>query len=49
VGERNAAIETLARLLIFAPDNGRGRTMLDAIRSGRQSCGAKPETKPESK
>jgi predicted CXXCH cytochrome family protein len=49
VGERNAAIETLARLLIFAPDNGRGRTMLEAIRSGRQSCGAKPETKPESK
>jgi predicted CXXCH cytochrome family protein len=37
-GKRSAATETLNRLLIFAPDNGRARTMLEAIRSGSQNC-----------
>ena len=37
-GERDAAMDTLGRLLVFAPDNSRARAMLEAIRSGRQPC-----------
>lgn len=40
-GERGAAIETLNRLREFAPDNTRARAMLDAIRSGHESCAAR--------
>lgn len=40
-GRRDSAIETLDRLLVFAPDNGRARAMLDAIHSGRERCDAK--------
>jgi predicted CXXCH cytochrome family protein len=38
-GNRNAALATLDRLLIFAPDNGKARAMAAAIRSGKRSCG----------
>lgn len=38
-GQRTAAEQTLARVLVFAPDNARARTMLEALRSGRQACG----------
>jgi hypothetical protein len=39
-GERAQAVETLGRVLTFAPDNGRAREMLGAIRAGTQKCGA---------
>jgi predicted CXXCH cytochrome family protein len=37
-GRRDAAISTLNRLRIFAPDNDRARAMLSAIQSGHESC-----------
>jgi len=40
-GQQSAALETLSRLLTFAPDNQRARSMEAAIRSGKQSCGPK--------
>ncbi len=40
-GQRAATVETLNRLLTFAPDNERARTMLAAIRSGAQTCSEK--------
>jgi hypothetical protein len=40
-GQRDAALTTLNRLLVFAPDNDRAHAMSQAIRDGRQSCGAK--------
>jgi predicted CXXCH cytochrome family protein len=40
-GQRAAALATLNRLLVFAPDNDRAHAMNQAIRDGRQSCGAK--------
>jgi predicted CXXCH cytochrome family protein len=39
-GQRDASLATLTRVLSFAPDNGRARSMLGAIRSGQQSCGS---------
>ena len=39
--QREGAVATLNRLLTFAPDNDRARSMLGAIRSGQQSCAAK--------
>jgi predicted CXXCH cytochrome family protein len=40
-GQREAAVSTLDRLLTFAPDNDRARSMLGAIRSGQQGCAAR--------
>jgi predicted CXXCH cytochrome family protein len=40
-GQQGRALETLNRVLTFAPDNGRARTMLGAIRSGEHACGSK--------
>lgn len=40
-GRRDAAMETLNRALVFAPDNERARSMLAALGSGRENCGAK--------
>jgi cytochrome c-type biogenesis protein CcmH/NrfG len=40
-GQQSQAIETLSRLLTFAPDNDRARAMLEAIRSGEHACGSK--------
>ncbi len=37
--QRDAALATLDRLLIFAPDNERARVMAAAIRSGKRNCG----------
>jgi predicted CXXCH cytochrome family protein len=37
-GQRDAALATLDRIRIFAPDNDRARAMQSAILSGRESC-----------
>ena len=37
-GQRGAALATLDRLLLFAPDNERARAMSVEIRSGKRSC-----------
>ena len=37
-GRRDDALKALERILVFAPDNDRARTMLAAIQAGRQSC-----------
>ena len=39
-GKREAAQATLARLLVFAPDDEQARSFLEGIRSGTQNCGA---------
>ena len=39
LGQRSAALATLDRLLLFAPDNERARAMSVEIRSGKRSCG----------
>jgi predicted CXXCH cytochrome family protein len=39
MGQRDAALATLDRLLLFAPDNRRTRSMAAEIRSGNRSCG----------
>jgi predicted CXXCH cytochrome family protein len=39
-GQRGAALATLDRLLLFAPDNERARAMSVEIRSGKRSCGS---------
>jgi hypothetical protein len=41
VGKKEAALVTLGRLLDFSPDYGKARTMVEAIRSGRNRCGGK--------
>jgi len=40
-GERDATLETLTRLLEFAPDDEGARQFGEEIRSGRRSCGAR--------
>ncbi len=40
-GQREAALATLDRLLVFAPDNDRAHAMEQVIRDGKQSCGTK--------
>jgi predicted CXXCH cytochrome family protein len=40
-GETDAAMKTLDRLLLFAPDNARARAMEYDIRSGKRNCGSK--------
>jgi predicted CXXCH cytochrome family protein len=37
-GDGKSALATLDRLLIFAPDNGRARSMAAEIRSGKRTC-----------
>jgi len=41
VGQRDTTLATLNRVLAFSPDNDRARTMMAAIRSGKQTCEAK--------
>jgi hypothetical protein len=40
--QRDASLATLDRLLLFAPDNEKARSMLAAIRSGKQRCNSMP-------
>lgn len=40
-GEKDATLETLGRLLEFAPDDEGAREFGEEIRSGRRSCGAR--------
>jgi predicted CXXCH cytochrome family protein len=40
-GQRDAALATLDRILSFAPDNDRARTMASAVRAGKQACAAR--------
>ena len=40
-GERTAALETLGRLLEFAPDDGQARALAGKIRAGGRDCGGK--------
>jgi predicted CXXCH cytochrome family protein len=39
LGQRDAALAALDRLLLFAPDNQAGRALSLEIRSGKRSCG----------
>jgi tetratricopeptide (TPR) repeat protein len=43
LGQKEAALATLARLLEFSPDNGQGRALERSIRSGERRCGTRPE------
>jgi tetratricopeptide (TPR) repeat protein len=38
-GERDAAHETLDRMLVFSPDDGQAKSFAAEIRTGRQGCG----------
>jgi predicted Zn-dependent protease len=40
-GQRDRALATLDRILRFAPDNDRARTMAHDIRAGKQPCAAR--------
>jgi cytochrome c-type biogenesis protein CcmH/NrfG len=39
VGERDAAVATLARMLTFAPDDTAARDFAEQIRTGNRKCG----------
>jgi len=38
-GERDAALGTLDRMLVFSPDDGQAKSFVAEIRTGRQGCG----------
>jgi tetratricopeptide (TPR) repeat protein len=40
-GQRGAALATLDRLLLFAPDSEKAQTMSAEIRSGKENCGTR--------
>ena len=40
-GNRAEALRTLARLLVFAPDNGQGRNLVTGIRAGKVACSSR--------